>query len=720
MSYAQQLEDLEIMFNEGVLTLNEFERAKSRIKPKDTVSSGRSVTTAKSSQIDTATRLAQLRARQVSMSSKTPVPIRAAGNEDLHQAIQATRAEKNVAFYLFTHVSSLEEAVKLTSEHLEGLTNLLTGQEAKGILVVYVAPGNVWREMVQFVSHAHAGVYSGAWQKLRDKADRMRDQVTRLTELQSRCVQAMRELEAVCPSLQKFHRVRFVSPFDFCDVLDRIKSRQRDSFIYWFEQTTYDAPKLVDAILRLRSIACNVPVLRFDVDVLFCNATKQDKMAEVIATTQRSVCLYEFHHTDPEAQTWWFSGQYNHYPLAYAANRQGWSSWAEGFSTRANPALVATDTMCDPRQFEAKEGFTPTLAQCDEATSEELMLKFYGLEAGEEGEILRPPAPTLDRDTDILNAGNVYIGANPMTACVSGSGFCVSTGLTLDLPPFSNFKLNVMWIDDQLLVTFAREVKNPPARSVPEGFNWYSGNPVKARTLPENPAFYTLEIYLPTLLYGCIFNSWLLTEGKNRKVQTHHYLLKYDPAELEGKPAHVAELLRAHPNRKVVQGEFIHAVHEIITRGRPMEKNKVVELRGVLEAEALERIKDIYYQWREMPDTFAGLWATGQVLNHPTLRHHCVDSPHFQPETIRKLGLGQGLVRPEWHAKAEGITSRDELPMLQMGDVNNHIARRVQLDLIEDAVNYLEWVLVWPTVVQAVRAIGDGDLVSDVSFHLDP
>ena len=48
--------------------------------------------------------------------------------------------------------------------------------------------------------------------------------------------------------------------------------------------------------------------------------------------------------------------------------------------------------------------------------------------------------------------------------------------------------------------------------------------------------------------------------------------------------------------------------------------------------------------------------------------------------------------------------------------MNQHLARKIQLELIEDAVNYLEWVLVWPTVVQAVRSIADGELPSDVSW----
>ena len=42
--------------------------------------------------------------------------------------------------------------------------------------------------------------------------------------------------------MHRLHRVRLLSPWDFVDVLDRIKSRQRDDFTYWFEQTKYVNP----------------------------------------------------------------------------------------------------------------------------------------------------------------------------------------------------------------------------------------------------------------------------------------------------------------------------------------------------------------------------------------------------------------------------------------------------------------------------------------------
>ena len=35
---------------------------------------------------------------------------------------------------------------------------------------------------------------------------------------------------------------------------------------------------------------------------------------------------------------------------------------------------------------------------------------------------------------------------------------------------------------------------------------------------------------------------------------------------------------------------------------------------------------------------------------------------------------------------------------------------------MSDAVNYLDWVVAWPSVVQAVRSLEDGTLPCDIEF----
>lgn len=207
----------------------------------------------------------------------------------------------------------------------------------------------------------------------------------------------------------------------------------------------------MDAILRLRGLGSSCPVMRFDEDVLFNDRTEADGMALVAEGIYAGVDQHQLCTSDLVAQTWWFSGQYAGIVQADELGR--FQSWSEAFSTRANPALLATPDLCNPEQF--KNNWTPSDEQLDAATCDDTMLRFYGLRKSDvpsgsssgKDEMLIAAIPQGNAEEDLLTMGNTYFGANPLRAVVSGSGFCVSNGLNLDLPPFSNFRLNVMWID---------------------------------------------------------------------------------------------------------------------------------------------------------------------------------------------------------------------------------------------------------------------------------
>jgi hypothetical protein len=102
------------------------------------------------------------------------------------------------------------------------------------------------------------------------------------------------------------------------------------------------------------------------------------------------------------------------------------------------------------------------------------------------------------RDRDIDNLGVSFVGAPALRACISGSAFALSPGLTLDSPPFSHFRLNCMWVDDHTAVSAAKAFKHPAdLDALPEykhtGSN-SAGWPVKWREPPANVAWYTLEM----------------------------------------------------------------------------------------------------------------------------------------------------------------------------------------------------------------------------------
>lgn len=220
--------------------------------------------------------------------------------------------------------------------------------------------------------------------------------------------------------------------------------------------------------------------MRFDCDVLFNDRTLADNMALVADSIRASVTQHQLCISDFVAQTWWFSGQYGGITKAEELGR--FQSWSEAFSTRANPALLATPALCDAAQFTGHNNWLPHDDELDAATFAPIMFRFYGVQGLDEPNqpesqpepelpddtkisvddgVLSTVIPTGNAERDLLSMGNTYFGANPLRACVSGSAFCVSDSLTLDLPPFSNFRLNVMWIDGKNTNSLFQSCEDP-------------------------------------------------------------------------------------------------------------------------------------------------------------------------------------------------------------------------------------------------------------------
>ncbi|MEW6233563.1 MAG: hypothetical protein AB1566_14805 [Chloroflexota bacterium] len=167
----------------------------------------------------------------------------------------------------------------------------------------------------------------------------------------------------------------------------------------------------------------------------------------------------------------------------------------------------------------------------------------------------------------------------------------LSDGAILDLPPFSNFQSNVMWIDDHLKwelhkalghfaeVKFA-ELWGAPVQRVKDV------ELVKDRVLAGqgNLREYTLGSYIPTLLWGIIVDGWIRgTRPDGRGGQA-----------AGGSTAFVAALEMA-----LRRGTF----------GRP-ERSR---LRDELTRAAIDRINALICEWRKLKTrsgrSFAALWV---------------------------------------------------------------------------------------------------------------
>jgi len=565
--------------------------------------------------------------------------------------------------------------------------------------VMYVMPAKEWRSMLNYV---RAVVESPEVPVPPE-----------LQQLSQKCRTLMEDANDDS-QFDVLRNIRIVSPIDFTDALLGIRQRLgQENFEQWFTAATYDAPKLVDSIMRMRALGSIVPVLRFDIDVLFNEYTKADKMSSIKASCSKAVTEWHASLENPSVQSYILSQQYSGLP---AAQKGEFTAWNEGFSTRANPALLATPAMVNASQWSSNckwGSYVPSSDTLQKSTVAEVMMKFYGLIEVTQDGLLQAVKPSSVGDeserleVDVLSLGNTYLGANPTTAVVSGAGLVTSAGVTLDVPPFIHTELNIMWVDDHCLDRFIKEVMGtkrqtdrvyaphtPPARVV------------KARPVPANPAKYTLEVYMPTLTYGIILDKWINSAPTS-------YLLKYDSKDLDADLEDALETLKAANSEP--QGPFTLAYQKVRHSGKALSQTEKAKLTDDLWNDALYRLQDTYYQWNHLPvppvdgvrtPTFAALWVTGRVCKHPGLERYC---------TSECEALGAGLVLPAWDAKASGARTRAALPPLLKSDLQPAIAAKIDT-LIGSAFAHLEWLLRWPSVVQAVRSDTLGSLPSDPSW----
>jgi len=601
-------------------------------------------------------------------------------------------------FYIFTHLS---DPSKLDYYLSHPLMELVSSYSLKGILVMYVMPKMEWALMLGYVSEVAKNPKLPMPRELKD--------------LHHKCRQWMEKVCQECNKTQTPDRMRILTPLDFKDMLLSMKYRLgEDEFSTWFGHTTYDAPKLIDSIMRLRALGNALPVLRFDINVL-CNAHTKSDMSTIYSAVLRGLEDFRKSVEDPFVQEFVLSQQYVGVPVT---KTKDFMAWNEAFSTHCGPALLATPALCNASQwkFDGSPGnHTCKLGDLDDAVDEATMMAFYGLQHVEGEDLLQPVLPSTAgtdekrREEDILRLGNAYIGANPSRAVISGAAFATGPGVTLDMPPFLHTDLNIMWIDDHLLDRLTQEVDGNKRRPRPEGVG--QARVVKARDPPHNVAKHTLEVDIPTLLYGIVMDAWVNN-------QPDGYLLKYGPADLAGNPKvqdAYASVIGGDGGTATAKGTFSSAVKEARTTGN-LAAERIVQFCEDLWADALTRMQDVYWQWINLPapklhgkhqPTFATLWAAGRVCEHAHLTNYCENEDFEQ--------LGRGMVIPSWDVEAREAESRAKLPFLEKKDLNPAFAAKID-ELIRAATRHLEWVLLWPEVVQAIRSASAGLAPSDVTW----
>jgi hypothetical protein len=185
--------------------------------------------------------------------------------------------------------------VKYLVRHLSGLRGLLTWPGYEGLLVLFYSPGLV--ECLAGITH-HDNIEELKSCKELEFSEAVRKYVDSLMK---------REYKDLLP------RLRFFTSLDLYKVFGRVKhsdiaDRLRSWMVGDTQAMTYDTPKIIEAIVRLRLLGTGVPVFRVDHDVLLRGKENwKKKNLEFSSTIGSCLTAYQVRRDSPHLSSFIFS-----------------------------------------------------------------------------------------------------------------------------------------------------------------------------------------------------------------------------------------------------------------------------------------------------------------------------------------------------------------------------------------------------------------------------
>jgi len=508
----------------------------------------------------------------------------------------------------------------------------------------------------------------------------------------------------------KENRVQ-VQIIDSCELLDLLEVLERNLdeetrgkysrfLVGGLQRMRYDAPKVAEAAIRIANIGRQIPVFRFDEDVILCRTDQLQ--AETIRQSIALLCQrYVEVNRNPYVHYFVFSGFYSR------------SGKYDELPNRMDPLLDS-----DIAKADMLNGFATRVVQLAElpSTPDELLAAMRGLEPD-------PPctAPfakiNSDKALTFLRGLHEY-GANPFRQVISGAGLCLSDGAILDLPPYSNMRFNVVWIDDHLKYSLHHELGHFDIHigevghacvddaQFPQMRHDMSNTKPKSPSAPKPPTYADVKwhmSYLLRLLMGCVADAWLRKLSSLKQALTSAY-----------SPDHYFRLRRfLADNMPYVYADKYFEVMRWNKWMDPKELRKnapsVQEtinndakeaFRKQLWDKALERLDMVAKKWSApgFQGTFLGMFATGEVPEG-----YSKDLLDYLPPEF-----GDGLkkeIEKLKNSKFEKyglVQYKNDLEKATLGEAL-HI-------LIDDFVDYFEVVRFWKYFVSSVRfLLNDSD-----------
>lgn len=620
---------------------------------------------------------------------------------EIEMGIDLTEQALQMRFVIFTPLGT---DAKIDEYMQSDIASVLATAEYKGMLLLVVLPGDKWKLLLTHVKAL--------------ATDPATPDPQPLIDLQTSCREKMKALP---DNLKKPLRVHMVSPLDFKDVMLTLYNLLGADFDEFLSHATYDTPKLVGALTRMRLLGNSIPVIRLDESVLFNYHTLEGGYDTINTIVKGSVEDYHTFMADWTSQGWVVSQQYTGLPVA---KKNTFKAWDEAYSTQAKPPLLATPQLCNSTQFAVGAKYKPTEEMMNQATNAEVMSLFYGVEERGGEDLLQPVQPSMDLpdverlEADIIKVGQTFFGPHPSHATISGAGLTMDPAAQLNMAPFLGTELFVMWIDDHLLDGMTREVLGTNRQTYVKEF---IGRSPIVRPIPANPARYTLEFYMPTLTLGCVM-------AKLVNANPDSYLFRYYESNLGGSSDELTEKLeKAGMKNPVAQGKYTAALQESNKNAKAITTAEGEALKPELWTDALERIKDIYWQWSRLPEpdvdgnptaTFASLWVTSRLCTHAQLSVYCTNAVDSwtPPDARFTPACGSGLVTPAWDAQAKAVAKRSELPALTKADIKPCMEAKID-QLMTAAFRHSRWLLVWPKALKGFWSVPIGQLLSDPAIE---
>ena len=580
-----------------------------------------------------------------------------------------------VDYILFSHlaIKNEKDAVNKFSEYVQPLARLLD-RDTQGLLILFYDPG--WLELLNTVGVNFDPIKFVAEFQKSDSVQKQINSILQSIPIQSPPAEK-RTLE---------DRVRFITTADLYPIVNNLRgdrpgleaTRLRRFLGGNVKGMLYDTSKVVEAVIRLRHIGSSIPIFRLDWDALF----NEDSLAShgnlIAAQILKSKKNYEECISDTRIYSFLFSGSYKLPNFPY---KPSIDEWTTAFATRIFPSLVPTEELINSigkvENEDLQKGFDL-----------DLTLRFYGLDKAQEHCLVRKTKE--GGKIEYPKGGITSIGSNPLSSVISGALLCLSDGAILDLPPFSNFRMNVLWIDDHLKYALHRELSHLSRYRIQDLFGNFRKARIngceifKARPPIENIGSYTLGSYLPTLLWGAIVDAWI---QPNPSLNVAHI-----------------EDEQLRPERS----PFVKTLKNVLRRGFYTSDDQNL-LKAELEKIALERIEDMRSLWSDLKtntsnktkETFASLW-----VGEPGKIKKIISARTRSQLEIEEEWTGWGLLKKK--SANMKINSVDQLnPKIQEG---------IKI-LIDDAINYIEWTLEWPRFVQSVRSVEQGNLRMDLNWR---